>query len=166
MTSSKLETLSVLLRTASAVVDDLVALSDDVLARVTRVFALMPPEDREPIVEILEREVNLRLMAPSADQTLGGFQLGPPNRSTRIYARIFSRQQPYETDDMLMLAVMRAIRMMLAMPARTRAHWEETTLEAFRQLEPAERDAIARVNHDMLALLERANPTATARASA
>jgi hypothetical protein len=164
MASSKLETLTTLLRAASSIVDDLIVLSDGVLSRVTRVFARMPPEDREPIVEILEREVTLRLMARSADDTLSGFALGPPNPNTRIYARVFAKQQPHESPDMLMLAVMRGIRMMLAMPAGTRAEWDAATLEAFRQLEPAERAAIAGINREMLALLARAEVvTAAAR---
>src|SRR5438552_8781951 len=146
MASSKLETLTALLRAASTIVDDLLALSEGVLTRATRVFARMPPEDREPILEILEREVTLRLMARSAEETLSGFALGPPNPHARIYARIFAKQQPHETPDMLMLAVMRGIRMMLAMPPGTRAEWDAATLATFRQLDPAERAAIAGVN--------------------
>jgi hypothetical protein len=165
MTSSKLETLSALLRTASSVVDELVVLSDSVLARVARIFARMPAEDRESIVDVLEREVNLRLIARSTDRSLSGFTMGPPNPNARIYARLVCKNEPFVTRDQLMLGVLRALRTILAAPAETRAQWEETTLEAFRQLDPAERDAIARVNHDMLALLERADQKKTAKAS-
>ncbi len=164
MATTKLETLTVLLRAASAIVDDLAVVADPFLGRLTGVFARMPAEDRAPILEVLEREVSIRLLARSSNQLLSGFELGPPDPNARLYARVFARQPPYETRDQLMVAVLRGIRMMLDVPARTRAQWEHATFEAFRKLNPTERDAIAQINRDMLAMLERAGSTDDVRA--
>ena len=165
MSANKLRTLSALIEAASAVADEMATLSDSMLGRLTRLFARMPAEDREPILALLEHEVNLRLYSRTADQTLSGFEIGPPNPHTRIYARVFGRQVPFENRDMLMRGVLRALRMMVQVPPDIREAWEETTLEAFRELEPAERALIARVNREMLALLERVERERGAKAS-
>jgi hypothetical protein len=165
MSSNKLRTLAALIEAAAAVADEMASLSESTLGRLTRLFARMPDEDREPILAILEHEVNLRLYARTADQTLSGFEIGPPNPHARIYARLFGRQQPAENRDKLMLGVLRALRMMVQVPPDIREAWEETTLEAFRELEPAERAVIARLNRQMLALLEQVDRETGAKAS-
>jgi hypothetical protein len=79
-----LETLRALLDSASRVLGELD--DDPLLARLTRVYAELPTGDREPIVAILEREVQARLTADAAGDVTG--LALRPNPGARIYTRI------------------------------------------------------------------------------
>src|SRR5437867_6957209 len=127
MTLIDLDTLSALLRAASAVVDQVSVLSDSLLERMARMFSRMPAEDREPILAILEREVDQRLAvrAPA-----GEFALGSPNPNARIYTRVSGPRPVHETRE-LMPGSVRAARMMLLERARLDTEWATATLEAF-----------------------------------
>jgi hypothetical protein len=155
MPYSKLATLFTLLETASALLEELEGVSDRQLARLAGVFTRMPAEDREPILAILEREVELRLLARERGATVSGFDIVRPNPNARLYIRVFGRQPVYHSRDELMRATLRAARMMLHTPERMHDDWEAATLEAFRALTPAERAAIKSHNQEMLSLLER-----------
>ena len=164
MTVTDLETLSALLRAAATVVDQVSILSDALLERVARLFSRMPPEDREPILAILEREVEQRLLARSPNGADGGFALGRPNPNARLYTRVSGPRPVHETRE-LMSGGVRAARMMLLERARLDEEWEPATLEAFRALPADERAAIMRHNREMLALLERIETDGAAKAS-
>src|SRR5882724_1200848 len=133
MTLTDLETLSALLRAASAIVDQVSIFSDALLERMARLFSRMPPEDREPILAILEREVQQRLLARSPAGADGDFALGRPNPNARLYTRVSGPRPVHETRE-LMSAGVRAARMMLLERARLDKEWEAATREAFRVL--------------------------------
>src|SRR5438034_10002733 len=79
-----LETLRTLLESASRLLGEFA--DDPLLARLTKVFAQMPAADREPIVAMLEREVQARVTAGTVSG-LTGLSLRP-NPSARLYTRI------------------------------------------------------------------------------
>jgi len=164
MTPTDLETLSALLRAASAVVDQVSILSDALLERMARVFSRMPPEDREAILAILEREVEQRVLARPLAGPDANFALGRPNPNARLYTRVSGPRPAHEPRE-LMPAGIRAARMMLLERARLDAHWETATLEAFRVLPADERAAITKHHRDMLVLLERIETEGAAKAS-
>jgi len=138
------------------------ALSDELLERMARLFSRMPAEDREPILAILERETDLRVARASGAGS--AFALGRPNPNARIYTRL-SGPRPANEPRELMPASIRAARMMLLERARLDKEWEAAMLEAFRLLSPDERAAIMRLDRDVLALLERLESEAPAKAS-
>ena len=164
MTPPDLETLSALLRAASAIVEQVSILSDALLERMARLFSRMPPEDREPILAILEREVEQRLLARSPAGPDGDFAPGRPNPNARLYTRISGPRPVHETRE-LMPGGVRAARMMLLERARLDKEWEPATLEAFRVLPADERAAIMQHNREMLALLQRIETEGAAKAS-
>jgi hypothetical protein len=163
MTLTDLETLSALLRAASAVVDQVAVLSDSLLERMARLFSRMPAEDREPILAILEREVGQRVLARSGSAR-PDVAVGPPNPNARLYTRVFG-PRPVQEPRELMAASVRAARMMLLERARLEQEWEATTREAFRVLSADERAAIARHHRDLVAVLERIEAEGKAKAS-
>jgi hypothetical protein len=165
MPANKLTTLAALLLTASSLVEDLTNLSDPLLGRLARVFARMPAEDREPILTVLEREIEMRLLTRSGDPTLTGYELIRPNPAARLYVRSFGSEAPYLDRDLIMRAALRVARMILLAPASELPEWEAATVEAFRSLSPMERAAISRHHREMLALLERTEPQTPAKAS-
>jgi len=165
MPATKLRTLAAILETAATLTNQLGSLSDTLFQRLVRAFARMPPEDREPIVAVLEREVETRLLARNGDPTLTGYEIIRPNPAARLYVRGFKTEPQYLRPDVLMRATLRMARLILLLPAKEKEQWEAATLAAFRVLGPAERAALARHLRDMLALVERTDTEATARAS-
>lgn len=154
----KITTLQALLKTARGIAEDLSAAADALLVRWNEVFQRMPPEDRRPVLEIVEREVGLRLIERSGS-SISGFTIVKANPNARLYVRAFGPQRPYHDRDDIMRATLRAARMMLILPPEFHDAWEEATLDAFRALSPEEREAVARHNREILALLERTQQT-------
>jgi hypothetical protein len=154
--SDRLGTVQALLRTAANLLDEVITPPETLRGRWERVFDRMPAEDRATIVAVLEREVAARCIERDGGRDgLTGFTLVRANPKARLYLRAFGPPVSYDTRDEVMRATLRAARMMRAVPAELQLDWAEATLDAFRQLEPAEREALARHNRDMLALLER-----------
>jgi hypothetical protein len=154
--SHRLETVQALLRTAGKLLDEVITPPDSLRGRWERTFDRMPAEDRAVIVDVVEREVASRCIErEGGPDGLTGFTLVRANPKARLYVRAFGAPVQYDTRDEVMRATLRAARMMRAVPAEMQPDWAEATLEAFRQLEPAEREALARHNREMLALLER-----------
>jgi hypothetical protein len=156
-----LETLKALLHTASCTAGSLASLQEPLMRRWIKVFTRMPAADREVVVRALEHEVDLRLLTRSRDAIVGIDELRP-NPKARVYIRVMGGQDdlPDLTRDEIMRATLRAARIMSTAMAPQPDVFEEATLEAFRALTPAEREAIGVHNRQMLALLETAT-TAT-----
>src|SRR5437016_10135993 len=81
-----LETLRTLLESASRLLGEFA--DDPLLARLTKVFTRMPAADRDPIVAMLEREVQARVTAEAVGD-LTGLSLRP-NPRARLYTRILT----------------------------------------------------------------------------
>jgi transposase len=158
----RLESLRALLDAALEAVSRLQG--DDLLPRLLNVFTKMPPEDRDVILLVLEREVALRTIRKDADvEPLSGMRLGGPNPHARLYVRVVEGtdfdSKPYMTREEVMHAIIRAARMIRAHYFATHDDeptWVEPIVTALQQLEPGEREAVAWMNRGLLELLERA----------
>jgi len=165
MSTATLRTLAALLQTASTLLDDIGALSEPLLERLVRVFARMPSEDRATVLDVLEREVAMRLLCRSGDPTVTGYALSRPNPAARLYIRAFGSEQNSLEPNFLVRATLRIARMVRLAPVGEHPAWQAATLEAFRALETPERAALAEHFRRMIALLEGEEPALTARAS-
>jgi hypothetical protein len=153
-----LETLRALMRAASETVAGLASLRDPLVSRWHQVLRRMPREDREVIVRAVEHEVNYRLLTMADGSPMIGMRGLYPNPKARLYIRVIGGRDdlPDLTRDELMRATLRAARIMATVHAPSPAALEQGTLDAFRVLSPAERDAVRALNQQMLALLDQA----------
>jgi hypothetical protein len=154
-----LATLQNVLASAAQIAQDLA--SDAIMPRVLDVFARMPSEDRETIVAVLEREVDLRNLGRAAPSPpLSGVSLTRPNPNARIYLRVTdSEPPPYVTPEEIAQAVMRAARVMhraLSRNPRLADDWEPAMVRALALIEPAERESVRWYHRRILALLDAA----------
>jgi transposase len=158
----RLESLRALLDAALDAVSRLQG--DELLPRLLRVFAKMPPEDRDVILKVLEREVALRTIRKDADvEPLSGMRLGRPNPHARLYVRMVEgadfAPKPYMSREEVMHAIIRAARMIRAHYFATHddePSWVEPIVTALQRLDPGEREAVAWMNRGLLELLARA----------
>lgn len=153
------ETLQALLSGALRAVGELEA--DPLFHRLLRVFSRMPSEDREVLLGVLEREVNLRLLGAQASEgPLSGLDMPRPNPNARLYVRTVEGESgaPYLSREELMHATLRAARAMHQTLGSTPddSTWESAFVDALAQLDDAERAAVSWTNRRMLALLDRA----------
>lgn len=149
-----LETLGTLLASALGLLDEIEAAVP--LGRLLAVFARMPCADRETILAVLEREVDLRRLALAADETVAGCRL-VPNRNARLYVRVFEHDEnrtPRLGYEEFLRGVLAAARAVHRLAPGEHVRWERATLDAFRQLGAAEREGLRRLHHDMLHLLD------------
>ena len=144
------ETLRTVLETASKLVSDLA--DEPMFRRLVDVFARMPPEDREPILAILEHEVDGRLLA-NASTKMTGVRLRP-NPRARLYTHLIEQEATVLHPETL-VAVVRAMRIFHREIAPAAAMWEAHMLEALRALEVDELESIARFNRLLLEQIER-----------
>jgi hypothetical protein len=154
-----LATLQNVLASAAQIAQDLAG--DVLIPRLLDVFARMPAEDRETIVAILEREVDLRNLGRAAPSPpLAGVNLTKPNPNARIYLRVTDNEPPpYVTPEEIAQAVMRAARVMhraLTRTPRLAADWEPAMVNGLTLIEPAERESVRWYHKRILALLDAA----------
>lgn len=149
----KAAVLRSVLDAAADLVDELAA--DPLTAQLLAVFHRMPPGDRVPILRMLEREVDARLLTDAAGEALAGIQLRP-NPSARIYARIIGpdREAPLSRDETV-LASVRAMRLFQRALGPAEAVWEENMRLAFEQLDDEELASIGRFVGLLATLVER-----------
>jgi hypothetical protein len=80
------EALHSMIETASKMVERLA--DDPLLARFLAVFARMPQQDREPILGIIEREVDARLLTDATAETMSGSETVMASvRAMRMFGR-------------------------------------------------------------------------------
>jgi hypothetical protein len=159
--TERLETLRTLLDSASVLLGEIVG--DPLFARMARVFSQIPAADREAILAILEREVQVRLTAEAAGD-LTGLTLRP-NPGARLYTRVVA-DEPRPNPERAVASALHAIRVVNTAVAPMNAEWKSIASEALRAISPAERDSMARFVRDVLALVEESRgvvPTAAAR---
>lgn len=160
----ELETLRAILAAAARMVDEYVDRSSAPLrGRWERAFERMPAGDRETVVAAVEREVDLRLLTAGDGEPILGISGLRPNPGARLYLRVFDGDLPKLDRDEVMLATLRAARMMFGPDAPPRDEaYGEAVRAAFRALSPEERAALARYNRDMLRVLVECDAEAAA----
>jgi hypothetical protein len=155
--SDPLSTLQHVLASAAQIAQDLAG--DVLMPRILDVFARMPAEDRETVLLLLEREVDLRNLSRAAPSgPLSGVSLTKPNPNARIYLRVTDNDPaPYVTPEEIVQAVMRAARVMhRALQRRPDIAnvWEPSMIRALGLVEPAERETVRWYHRRILELLE------------
>jgi len=158
--SDTLSTLQNVVASAAHIAQELTR--DPLLARLVDVFARMPAEDRATIIGILEREVDMVVLARSSPSgPLSGINLTRPNPNARLYLRVTEKEPPeYAGAEEIAQAVMRAARAMhrgLARSERERPNWETAIVEGLRRASADERAAVRAVHAHMLALVDEAD---------
>ena len=155
---ARLEALQALLGGALKIVADLER--HPLFVRLLDLFQRMPGEDRKPILTVLEREVAFRLLQSPQD-AMAGMYVTRPNPKARLYTRVVEGEAsaPYVSREKLMQGVMRAARAAyrtLATAGDDAEFWQPAILDALVLLGSEERAALAWVNREMLALIDRA----------
>lgn len=144
-----LETVRTLLDSALRL---LAGLADDpLLARLTRVYAGLPTEDREPIVAILEREVQARLTAEAAGD-MTGLALRP-NPGARLYTRILGGD-PRPNPERAVQQALRAIQVTHGAVAPMDSEWKTIARDALAEASAEERASMERFVRGLLGLVE------------
>ena len=150
----ELDTLRTLLRTARWLTAQIA--DEPGVRRLLDIFFRIPREDRQQILDILEREVELQLASRGPGLTTASHGL-VVNRRARLYVRVHERaaEPPALPRDLLIVSTMRAARIIALSPEEHHG-WTDATLEAFRMLDASERAAVARMSREVLTLLEQA----------
>jgi hypothetical protein len=152
-------TLQNVLASAARIAQDLAG--DPLVPRLLDIFARMPVEDRDVIVNVLDREVDLRSMTKAAPNgSLSGLNVTKPNPNARLYFRLTdSDALPHVAPEEVVQAVIRAARVVHRAAQRgTDLHqrWGAPIVEGLRRIAPDERATLRQYHHTLLALLEEA----------
>jgi hypothetical protein len=147
------------LASASKIAQDLVG--DRLTARLLDVFGRMPVEDRETIVNVIEREVDLRNLSRSAPSgPLSGVTVSKPNPNARLYLRTTDNEPPpYVAPEEIVQAVVRAARIMHRAVGRgtdLSQVWEPAMIDGLKLVPPDERESLRWYHRAVLDLLDRA----------
>ena len=144
-----LETLRTLLESASRLLGEFA--DDPLLARLTKVFAQMPAADREPIVAMLEREVQARVTAEAVGD-LTGLSLRP-NPRARLYARVLT-DDPQPNPERAVQQALRAIHITHNAVAPMDSEWQAIARDALGQASAAERASVEHFARELLSLVD------------
>jgi hypothetical protein len=151
--------LSTLLKSADVLVREY--LDEPLWRRVLAVFERMPPEDRDAIVGVLEREVTVRLSAHGGNTRRTGVRTHV-NPHAQLYLRSFDQMPKDENGpqhDRMVQASLRSVAyMQMALAPEIHEVWRTATVEAFSRLDDAQRAAAAAMLRESLELLERPAP--------
>jgi hypothetical protein len=154
-----LGTLRYVVASAARLANDLTA--DPLLGRLVDVFGRMPLEDREAVVNVVEREVELRNMSiESREGPLGGIHPTKVNPNARLYFRVSeSEPPPFVPPEEIAQAMIRAAKVMRRAFQRRSdlaAVWEPAVLEGLRRIEPEERETLRWMQRRLLELVDEA----------
>ena len=154
-----LATLQHVLASATQIAQELAG--DALLPRLLDLFARMPAEDRETILMVLEREVDLRNLGRAAPSgPLSGVTCTKPNPNARLYLRITDNDPaPYVAPEEIVQAVIRAARIMHRAAGRSAnlaEVWEPAMRRGLALIEPAERESLRWYHRRILELLDAA----------
>jgi hypothetical protein len=135
--------------------------SNGLFARLQRVFAQMPEEDREIVLRVLEREVEYRLMTRGTGDIATGYETRA-NPSARLYLRILTAPEPPPLMDReeLVVANQRGLRVLRYVLGSSHAVWRDAMTEAAESLEPVERASARQVLQETIAALDAADEQA------
>jgi hypothetical protein len=147
----EVDTLAALLDAASHIVDEL---SGDLVGRVVDVLGKFPPEDREFVLQVLEREARSRMLAEASGATTG--MSLRPNPNARLYVRVVDPGPLAVDHEKIVTASLRSMRMVHAVITPIRDRWLAAMRAAIHMLDADERAGVVQFTSDILALVEEA----------
>jgi hypothetical protein len=151
--NESLQTLKTLIDSAGSVLADLI--EDPLFARLTRAFAGIPRAERETILGVLERELQVRRNIEAAGDIVG--LTLRPNPKARLYTRVIV--DPPQLDRAVAIVnTLRAIRTLHEAVEPTDGEWRNIAREALRALGDAERASTARFAAEVVQLVEECTP--------
>lgn len=158
-----LETLRTMLDGGMALMADL--LDDPLVGRWLDAFVAMPAADRGVVVDAVEREVKARRLSRATESTTG--QAMHPNPNARLYLRAHgpeAQRSDLERDEM-MLATIRALRVIhvIAETPEIHAEWRDATREALTHVDAETRAVVAGLLRETLGLVDEVDVTGTDR---
>ena len=146
-------TLQHVLASAARIAQDLAG--DPLLPRVLDVFSRMPKEDRETIVNVIDREVDLRNMAKTP--SVSGMSVTKPNPHARLYFRVTETELPHVSPQEIVQAVISAARVMHRAAKRgTDLYqvWGPAIADGLKRVAPEERETLRWYHRTMLEVLD------------
>jgi len=151
-------TLGAMLESASTIANDLAV--GGLFDRLQQVFTRMPAEDREVILRVLEREVELRCFSRGTGDTATGYETRP-NPNARLYLRVLTDQEPPPVMDRdeLVVANYRGLRVLRYVLGPLHDLWLETITDAVALLDPEERAAARQILVEGLAAIDGLDAT-------
>lgn len=152
--SDRLSTLLQSLEEAAALVEEI--RTNPVLGRLISAFGAMPLEDRDVIVNVIEREVQARRLSRATADVTG--QSMHPNPNARLYLRQFDNAPHFRSlleRDEMMIATLQALRVtpILTVP-EIHAEWVDATREAFTHVDVSTRAIVQSLLREVLAISE------------
>lgn len=143
-----LDTLGTLIDAASGVLADFA--SQTYLPRLLQFFHRLPVQDREPVLSVLEREVEARRLSVEAADG----RVGEPNPVATMYVRVidFERPLPVVSRDEMVQSTIQASALMASFPEPLLHEMESALAAAIDLLTPEEAAALLSVHEDILAL--------------
>lgn len=152
--SPQLDALRALLTTAQQLSNDLAA--DPVVGRLLHAFLGLPPEDRDVVTSVVERGATWKRVTDHTAE-LTGVRLRA-NPQARLFVHVVDPEGAVnfaaQDHDELLLGALRLARVatLLEDPG-VRALWTQPAIEAFRMVEPADREACVRLARSMIELI-------------
>ncbi len=143
-----LDTLATLLDAATGVLEDLSVQA--YLPRLLQFFRRLPPQDREPLLAVLEREIEARRLSVEAADG----RVGEPNPLASLYVRVIDSERPLPvvSRDEMVWSTIKATALMATFPDVLLREMEVAMSEAVDLLTPEEAAALLSVHEDILAL--------------
>ena len=143
-TTDDLWALTAILKAAVGALEELET-DQPLMARLVRVFGMMPAEDREPILGVLEREVAYRLEHGQKQGQTPGPDTIRPNPGAALYFRVYDgpvpgTPRPDEVADAMVRAT-RLVQMVLRMAPDTRLELTDAIGRAFLSIPADVREA-------------------------
>ena len=145
------DALDTLLGTAMRVIDEL--RNEGLLERLVALLACMLPEDRQPILRILQHDAQQHTQI-GAGNVWSRFALRP-----NPFAQLFSRAVAGgRAPGVRYLEARRAtgvgVRMLRSLPQWAEGGWEPETIDTWRRLPPETRTYLVGMSHQILGVLE------------
>lgn len=151
ITLASVDALQTLLGTAMRVIDEL--RNEGLLERLVGVLACMLPEDREPILRVLELDAGPRSHM-GEDNVWARFQLRP-NPFAQLYTRKNTRSRALELRYLeARRATVVGARVARSLPPWGEGGWEPETIEAWKRLSADERAYVVGMSRRVLGVLE------------
>jgi hypothetical protein len=143
-----LDTLATLIDAATGVLADLSLQA--YLPRLLQFFRRLPPQDREAVLAVLEREIEARRLSVEAADG----RVGEPNPLASLYVRVIDSERPLPavTRDEMVRSIIQATALMASFPEPLLREMEAAMTEAADLLTPQEAAALLSVHEEILVL--------------
>ena len=156
-----LATLQTVLASAADLANDLT--TDPLAARLLTALARMPVDDRETIVSVIEREVEIRQMSLDGSGALSGHRITKANPNARLYLRVEDGEGPSRVvPDEILRALIRTSRVLHRLfqhdgHAKVQDVWRPVIVRGMRALSVEELESLRWYHRKILEFADEAD---------